>query len=259
MEQDQGAVSAKTETDIDDVGPKRSPGSALENSSPRFTLSHGLAEVGFYFSAAYLTFLAAMAMFSWDMLWSMQPNEFGDLMAGVFAPLAFLWLVLGFFQQGQELRNSGEALWLQMEELRNSVEQQKGLVEATKDLREQEARIYLEQQAEAARAASPILRVRPRVDVSMASGMAQRNFSITNSGRDCYDLIVWINSEASARFARVEGGQTVSFTHDYAFEGSEQMKLDLTYVDARGVQGARKFFLNREGRNFEVEEATKEE
>lgn len=32
-------------------------------------------------------------------------NEWGDLLAGLFAPLAFLWLVVGYFQQGQELRN----------------------------------------------------------------------------------------------------------------------------------------------------------
>lgn len=50
----------------------------------------------------------------------------------MFAPLAFGWLVLGFLQQGKELRMSNEelqnsvnALKLQADELRNSVEQQK--------------------------------------------------------------------------------------------------------------------------------------
>ena len=33
-----------------------------------------------------------------------KPNELGDFLAGTFAPVAFLWLVLGFFQQGAELR-----------------------------------------------------------------------------------------------------------------------------------------------------------
>jgi hypothetical protein len=63
----------------------------------------------------------------------MEPNELGDFLAGCFAPLAFLWLVLGFFQQGDELRNSVAALHLQGEELRNSVEQQKQLVEVTRE------------------------------------------------------------------------------------------------------------------------------
>lgn len=49
-------------------------------------------------------------------------NELGDFLAGVFAPLAFLWLVLGFIQQGIELRQNSEALRLQVEELRQTAE-----------------------------------------------------------------------------------------------------------------------------------------
>lgn len=63
---------------------------------------------------------------------SLVPNEFGGFLAGVFGPLGILWLILGFWQQGDELRNSVDALNLQSEELRNSVEQQKALVEVTR-------------------------------------------------------------------------------------------------------------------------------
>lgn len=51
-------------------------------------------------------------------------NELGDFLAGAFGPVAFLWLVLGFLQQGEELRQGTEALRLQADELKNSVEQQ---------------------------------------------------------------------------------------------------------------------------------------
>lgn len=30
-------------------------------------------------------------------------NEFGDFLAGVFAPVAFFWLILGYMQQGKQL------------------------------------------------------------------------------------------------------------------------------------------------------------
>jgi hypothetical protein len=50
------------------------------------------------------------------------------------SPLAFLWLVLGYFQQGIELRQNtaalklqSDALHLQVEELKASVEQQKAI------------------------------------------------------------------------------------------------------------------------------------
>jgi hypothetical protein len=62
----------------------------------------------------------------------MKPNEWGDFLAGTFAPLAFLWLVFGYRQQGEELKQNTKAIKLQADELKNSVEQQKALVDATK-------------------------------------------------------------------------------------------------------------------------------
>lgn len=53
------------------------------------------------------------------------PNNFGDFWAGTFAPLAFWWLVLGYFQQGIELRQNVEALKRQSEETGKLVEQAK--------------------------------------------------------------------------------------------------------------------------------------
>ncbi|AVN30057.1 hypothetical protein L1Z01_20665 [Acinetobacter baumannii] len=60
-------------------------------------------------------------------------NELGDFLAGVFAPLAFLFLYLGYKQQGRELQQNTQALNLQAKELQNSVEQQRELVQATKE------------------------------------------------------------------------------------------------------------------------------
>ena len=53
-----------------------------------------------------------------------EPNELGDSLAGFFAPLAFLWLFFGYYQQGQELKQNTEALRLQSEELSNLVREQ---------------------------------------------------------------------------------------------------------------------------------------
>jgi hypothetical protein len=53
----------------------------------------------------------------WNAVWS-QPNELGDFAAGFFAPLAFMWLIFGYFLQktqldiqGQELKQNTEALF----------------------------------------------------------------------------------------------------------------------------------------------------
>lgn len=62
----------------------------------------------------------------------MPLNEIGDFLAGVFSPLAFLFLYLGYVQnnesirlQSKELKASTDALTLQVAEMRESVEQQK--------------------------------------------------------------------------------------------------------------------------------------
>ena len=49
-------------------------------------------------------------------------NEWGEFAGGYFTPLFLLWLVLGYFQQGDELRLNTDALKAQQEELRQQVE-----------------------------------------------------------------------------------------------------------------------------------------
>lgn len=65
-------------------------------------------------------------------------NEIGDFFAGAFAPLAFLWLVFGFYQQGRGLKQNSEALSIQVAELKQStralnlqVNEQKKLLKTT--------------------------------------------------------------------------------------------------------------------------------
>ncbi|TNE68241.1 MAG: hypothetical protein EP336_05075 [Rhodobacteraceae bacterium] len=64
----------------------------------------------------------------WQNFKTLSFNEVGDFMAGAFGPVAFLWLVLGFFQQGEELRASSHALTEQQKELRASAMAQSELV-----------------------------------------------------------------------------------------------------------------------------------
>ena len=91
-----------------------------------------LKTVGLWGTSIYVTALAvcsvAFTRLGWIELKPLELNQLGDLLAGLFGPLAIFWLILGFFQQGDELRNSVLALRLQAEELKQSVEQQKAMV-----------------------------------------------------------------------------------------------------------------------------------
>lgn len=66
-------------------------------------------------------------------------NELGDFLAGIFAPVAFFWLILGYMQQGKQLDQNTKALeqqeralQLQIEEMKESVKQQAELAEIQK-------------------------------------------------------------------------------------------------------------------------------
>ncbi|MCI1022139.1 hypothetical protein HWD96_07835 [Pseudomonas putida] len=97
-----------------------------------------LGAVGAALTLAYVAVVLPIIWGRVDTLLTMPLNEVGDFLAGAFGPLAILWLVLGFLQQGEELRQntkavefqgdeiklSREALLMQAEELKNSVEQQ---------------------------------------------------------------------------------------------------------------------------------------
>ena len=66
-------------------------------------------------------------------------NALGDFLAGIFAPVAFFWLILGYVQQGKQLDQNTKALeqqekvlQLQIEEMKESVQQQTELVNIQK-------------------------------------------------------------------------------------------------------------------------------
>lgn len=61
--------------------------------------------------------LAASLLLGSAVPFGLSPNEFGDLLAGVVAPLAFFWFVIGYFQQSEELSQNTAAIQQQAEEL----------------------------------------------------------------------------------------------------------------------------------------------
>jgi len=83
----------------------------------------------------------------------LPPNEIGDFLAGVFSPLAFLFLILGYLQntqalkmQSKELKASTDALNQQALELANNVEEQRKLLSVTQqelEIKHFEARPHL--------------------------------------------------------------------------------------------------------------------
>lgn len=67
-------------------------------------------QVGTVVTVLYVVALGIYAYVERGLVLAMAPNELGDALAGAASPLAFLWLVLGYLQQGDELRQNTHAL-----------------------------------------------------------------------------------------------------------------------------------------------------
>ncbi|MBK9115785.1 MAG: hypothetical protein IPM22_09100 [Betaproteobacteria bacterium] len=92
-------------------------------------MSRILSTIGILATLAYVAFLAWAFGGRLAELRSLEPNHIGDFLAGAFGPLAILWLILGFFQQGMELRENSRALDLQAAELKSATREQRELLQ----------------------------------------------------------------------------------------------------------------------------------
>lgn len=119
-------------------------------------------------------------------------NEFGDFLAGAFSPLAFLWLILGYLQQQKELQQNTRALEIQAQELKNSVDQYKEMVEVARDQLESDKLKTLQQNEKAELENKP--------DISFSSfGWYMRagtvftfHWPMVNHGREARNVVVKI-------------------------------------------------------------------
>lgn len=145
--------------------------------------------IGFALTILWLALVTGYLMLKSVNPLDLKPNEFGDFLAGILGPLGILWIILGFWQQGDELRSSVEALRLQSDELRNSVAQQEKLVEVTRE--------QLQSEIEAARAErnERYLSRIPDLHIVYEGGQISgqsviSRLIITNSGGDALDVTV---------------------------------------------------------------------
>lgn len=194
-------------------------------------------------TGAYLLFLLALAWVKWPMLGDLEPNEFGDLLAGIFSPLAFLWLVLGFMQQGHELRQSSQALWLQGEELRNSVEQQRELVDVTRQQLELERDQREKAELEAAREDLPTLALIVSDKYLFASGAQRYTFKLFNSGTRCSLLKIFHDINLIAGRDDFPNAHMIEFILDFDDSVKKAFVISVGFIDRRGRNVLQKFQL----------------
>ncbi|WP_374981335.1 hypothetical protein PSGK_09860 [Pseudomonas solani] len=157
-------------------------------------MSKFLAGLGVVLTTLYLSFALWLVGGRLYMLQTMELNAVGDFFAGIFGPLAILWLVLGFFQQGIELRQNNDALKLQAEELRNSVEQQRELVGVTARQVSIEMEKWQHERRAAAEAAKPVFNLVHSSTLPMHDGYWYK-LLLSNIGRYCQQVVVYLRKD----------------------------------------------------------------
>ena len=165
--------------------------------------SRGLTVVGLVVTVLWLGAFVLLVLLRTGEAGSMTLNEWGDYLAGGSAPLALLWLVIGYFQHGRELRLNTVALAAQQEELRQQVAQTAHLAknagrqaQAAEDLAEV---TRSEQQREEAR-----VRREARLDIISHGGSAGIAGS-DRAGREYKTKIMNIGADVRALELLYEG------------------------------------------------------
>lgn len=155
----------------------------VKSSDKRFRL-------GVLASALWVSAMGVLAWFRSGDLAGLSLNEWGDFFAGAFAPLAFLWLVLGYMQQGEELRMSTRALEQQARELKESADQQRQLVEVTRQQVESEREAFRVEQSRREFELSPIIDL-----IGAGASLGETNsysIEIANTGHHAKDVKVTV-------------------------------------------------------------------
>lgn len=175
-------------------------------------------------------------------------NELGDFLAGVFGPLAIFWLVLGFFQQSRELR-------LQVKELSLSVDQQKELVEVTRETLLYETDIRSTDEKRRQKKLQPIFKFvfeggsRP---FGSTSQTILPTLQVTNVGETVFDVNAKFDFKGHSwgrrDVATWAKDSIESFPGNTVVEGkSFRTKMYISFKDADGKRGEKSFTISDGG------------
>lgn len=208
-------------------------------------MSRFLSFLGIFCTSFYIIGLWSLFGGRFDEIVLMSPNNIGDFLAGVFGPIAILWLILGFFQQGIELRQNTRALELQAEELSNSVEQQRNLVDVSRKQMEAELEtIRFEREKQIAAA-------RPRfvfhgVGGTFSGGKGKYSSTVKNLGNIATDVSFSFKPEIQSytltRIFSWSHGEDRRLEWCYLTnQAEEKLELSVSYIDSLGTPGVQKF------------------
>lgn len=124
----------------------------------------------------YLVGLASLLIVRWEEMIKLDLNALGDFAAGVFGPLAFTWLVVGYVQQGKSIKKNAEDLNDSVAELKRQADTARDRLDFEREGRQQQFTIRKKR-------LRPIFRVKV-LGYDFENQTRQITFEVTNSGSD---------------------------------------------------------------------------
>ncbi|MFK3768131.1 hypothetical protein [Pseudomonas putida] len=207
---------------------------------PGWHLRQHMTEIGGALTLVYLVGITALTWGRIGTLGAMPLNEVGDFLAGAFGPVAFLWLVLGFLQQGDELRMSTEALKDQAVQLAHSVQHQLDLAEATKKQSEVELTKLQMEQDKLDKALRANFSIHVISSGNEPEAMTMNKIRIWNEGAKVSDLALSFDPPIHGahipklRDLGVKGHQEFKFVFNH-LSCSEEGVAQISYLDTNGT------------------------
>ena len=158
-----------------------------------------LTKIGLGVTAVWMLTVVVIISLNYNDAGVMSLNEWGDFLAGVSAPLALFWLVIGYFQHGEELRLNTEVLEAQQLELQRQVEETAQLVKAA-NLQAQAAQQDLKhRQFREAREAEPEF-----VSAGGGSSGERIEINIRNRGGEARNIVLHYDGPHEFSFSPTE-------------------------------------------------------
>lgn len=204
-----------------------------------------LAAIGVLLTLTYLAVLWWLTGDQLHLLKGKQLNEIGDFLAGAFGPVAILWLVLGFFQQGIELRQGTIALNFQGEELKNAVEQQRLLADVSLKTLEHEREVRRQEVIRYRQSLRPILHLQGG-KVEFKDGYWVLTCRLFNDGAQIYSLTLALlkggNAHHFATFRALDRGESVDFKCMWHMDSpGEDIAIHVLYKERDTAEGVCRF------------------
>ena len=185
---------------------------------------------------------------------SLTLNELGDFFAGVFGPPALIWVVISFYLQSEELKNSVNALKLQAEELAKSVEQQIAMVDLTrKSISHDETRLFLDEEKRKADL-QPNFSITGNQSFSMGESSTSYDMNIQNMGAPVTEVTISLSPDIKPAgklnyekvWNRSDSGR-IRVRFDCPSNENSKYTIGISYKDANGVLGEQSFNSDNSG------------